>query len=102
MVEGRSEDWLLGFEGCLGRAKVAELGAGRVKEGRWEVFVRAMVVFCGSACGELRGMVIEDEAIVFGLHGGSELECSHGFNGALYPWAGPRLVRREALDRDQF
>ena len=61
-----------------------------------------MVVFYGSACGELRGVVVGDEAIGFGLHKDSELECSHGFNGALYPWAGPRLVRREALDRDQF
>ena len=34
MVEGRSEDWLLGSMECWGKAKVAEFGAGRVKEGR--------------------------------------------------------------------
>ena len=41
---------VVGFSKCVGKANVAELGAGRVKEERWEVFVRDMFVFCRIAC----------------------------------------------------
>ena len=45
-----AEDWPLVFLECLGKAKVAELGAGRVNSERREVFVRAIFIFCRSAC----------------------------------------------------
>lgn len=45
VVEGGSEE--LPWE-WLGKAKVAEFGAGRVNEERWEVLVRGMFVFCRS------------------------------------------------------
>ncbi len=71
------EDWPLGFLECLGKAKVTESGAGRVNSGRWEVFVRAMFVFCRSACRDSRRVVVEDETIVFSLRGAPELKHNH-------------------------
>ena len=46
--------WPLGFSEFWEKEKVAELGAGRVKEGRWEVFVRGMVGFGGKMCRWLK------------------------------------------------
>lgn len=77
VVEGMSEACLLGFSECLGKAKVTESGAGRVNSGKWEVFVRAMFVFCRRACRDSRRVVMEEETIVFGLHGDSELKRNH-------------------------
>ena len=72
-----SEDWPLGFSECLGKAKVAELGAGRVNSKRWEVFVRAIFVFSRNRFRDSRRMVVEEETIVVGLHRDSELKCYH-------------------------
>lgn len=77
VVESMSEACLLGFSECLGKAKVTESGAGRVNSGKWEVFVRAMFVFCRRACRDSRRVVMEEETIVFGLHGDSELKRNH-------------------------
>ena len=79
-VEGVAEDWPLVFLECLGKAKVAELGAGRVNSERWDVFVRAMFVFCrrARACRDSRRVVVGEETIVFGQHEDSELKRSHG------------------------
>lgn len=74
-----------GFERALGKAKVAAWGAGRVNEGRWEVWVRGMSGFCRSGCGGSRRVVLGDETIVFGRHMG--LECSHG----CLSWTSTRL-----------
>ena len=77
IVDGMSEDWPLGFSEYLGKAKVAESGAGRVNSGRWEVFVRVIFVFCRSACRESRRVVVGDKTIGFRLHRKSELKRSH-------------------------
>ena len=67
---------VVGSSKCVGKANVAELGAGRVKEERWEVFVRGMFVFCRMrACwGSRRVVVVEDETIVFGVRGEDEMD----------------------------
>ena len=81
VVEGLSGDW------CLGKANVAEEGAGRWNSARWEVFVRGMVclcVFCRSPCGASRRVVLGDETIVSGLLKDSGLRRSHGVEGSLY------------------
>lgn len=59
---------------------MAELGAGRVNAGRWEVFVRAIFIICRRACRDSRRVVVEDERIVSSQQRHSEQKRSHGLN----------------------